>query len=147
MKLRSLAVLTLVLVLAGCYHATIETGRAPSAQVVENPWAHSFIGGLVPPSTVDVAAECSNGVARVETQLSFLNMVANAVTWGIYSPMSIKVTCAAGSAMDTGSTETVADVIEVNREDHTALADALNEAAIRSWQRLGAPVEVRTASN
>jgi hypothetical protein len=88
----------------GCYHATIDTGLAPSGTTVEKAWAHSFIAGLVPPSTVETAAQCPNGVARVQTQLSFLNMVANAVTFGIYSPMTIRVSCAAtgmGSNNDT----------------------------------------------
>ena len=143
MKVRSFAVLALVLALAGCYHATIETDRTPSAQSVENAWAHSFLYGLVPPSTVNVASECSNGVARVETQLSFLNMVANAITFGIYSPMHITVTCAVGTASAEDTPETVADVIEVESQDHEALTAALNAAAVRSWQRLGAPVEVR----
>ncbi|MGK7312456.1 MAG: Bor family protein [Candidatus Longimicrobiales bacterium M2_2A_002] len=146
MKVRSFAVLTLVFVLAGCYHATIETDRTPSAKAVENAWAHSFLYGLVPPSTVNVASECSNGVARVETQLSFLNMVANAVTFGIYSPMHITVTCAVGSAMTEDTNETAADVIEVEGAGHEALDAALNAAAVRSWQRLGAPVDVRLAN-
>jgi len=81
----------------GCYHATIDTGLTPSGQTVERPWAHSFIYGLVPPSTVETAARCPNGVARVETQLSFVNMVASGLTWGIYSPMTITVQCAARS--------------------------------------------------
>ena len=88
-----------VLIIApGCYHATVVTDRAPSNQVVESRWAHSFINGLVPPSTVDVAQECANGVATVETQLSFLNLVASVVTFGLYSPMTITVACAAGTS-------------------------------------------------
>lgn len=78
----------------GCYHATIDTGLAPSGETVEEAWAHSFINGLVPPSTVETAAECPNGVATVETKLSFLNLVASAVTFGLYSPMTITVSCA-----------------------------------------------------
>ena len=89
--------LILILVLfplAACYHATVETGLAPSNQVEERAWAHSFIYGLVPPSTVEAEEACPNGVAVVETRLSFLNQVANFVTFGIYSPMQITVTCA-----------------------------------------------------
>jgi hypothetical protein len=94
----------LAAVAAGCYHATIDTGLAPSGATVERPWAHSFIAGLVPPSTVETAAQCPDGVARVETQLSFLNMVANAVTFGIYSPMTIRVSCAATRVGSTDET-------------------------------------------
>jgi hypothetical protein len=87
-----------------CYNATVDTGLAPSGTTVENAWAHSFIAGLVPPSTVETAERCPNGVARVQTQLSFLNMVANAVTFGIYSPMTIRVSCAAGGVGSTNET-------------------------------------------
>lgn len=141
MHVRVLAVAVLV-GLAGCYHATIETGLEPSNQVVENKWAHSFIAGLVPPSTVETASECPNGVAIVETELSFLNLVANAVTWGIYSPMHIKVTCAAGGMADADGDDPV-----VGTEEAGTMAEALSAAAIRSWQLLGTPVYARSAGD
>ncbi|MGI8548608.1 MAG: Bor/Iss family lipoprotein [Gemmatimonadaceae bacterium] len=56
--------------------------------------------GLVPPATIETAAKCTNGVARVETQSSFLNMVASTLTFGIYTPMQLDVTCAACSTTD-----------------------------------------------
>lgn len=93
---RSLLCLIAASVLAGCYHATIETGRTPSPQTLEKKWASSWIYGLVPPSTVATMERCPNGVARVETQLSFLNQLVGLLTWGIYTPMEIVVTCAAG---------------------------------------------------
>lgn len=92
---RILPVAALVFLLSGCYHAQVVTDRTPSTQVVEQQWASSWLGGLVPPKELDVSA-CTNGVAKVETQLSFLNMVAGAVTFGIYTPMTIKATCADG---------------------------------------------------
>jgi hypothetical protein len=79
----------------GCYHSTVDTGRPPSGVEVRRAWAHSFLGGLVPPSTLETAAKCPDGVAKVESQQSFLNLVAQVVTWGIYSPMDIRVQCAA----------------------------------------------------
>jgi hypothetical protein len=42
--------------LVACYHATIETGLTPSAQVLERSFASSWIYGLVPPKTVETAA-------------------------------------------------------------------------------------------
>jgi hypothetical protein len=54
---------------------------------------------LVPPSVVETASQCPNGVARVETQHSFLNGLAAALTFSIYTPMTITVQCAsAGGA-------------------------------------------------
>jgi hypothetical protein len=83
-----------LLLATGCYHATIETGLQPSPQTVEKKWASGFIFGLVPPSTIETKAKCANGVAKVETQLSFLNQLVSALTLGIYTPMDIRATCA-----------------------------------------------------
>jgi hypothetical protein len=85
-----------ILLLSGCYHATIETGREPSPQQIDIPWANSFVYGLVPPALVDAEEQCGSGVARVETQHSFLNGLVAALTFGIFTPMHITVTCAAG---------------------------------------------------
>lgn len=81
--------------LAGCYHATIETGAPPSPQTLERPWADGWFYGLVSPSTTETASRCPNGVSRIETKLSFANQLVGMITSGIYSPMNIKVTCAA----------------------------------------------------
>ena len=94
---RLTTVLLVILVLAGCYHATVETGLAPSNTVISEPFASAWVYGLVPPSTVSTAAKCPDGVAIVETQLSFVNQLVGFLTLGIYTPMEIKVTCAAKS--------------------------------------------------
>ena len=79
----------------GCYHATVPTAATPSAQVIENQWAHGFVFGLVPPKTVETQAGCgSKRVAKVETHVSFLNALASGITFSSYTPMTIKVTCA-----------------------------------------------------
>jgi Bor protein len=92
------AVLYLAVLLAGCYHATIETGRPASNVTHEDRWADSWIYGLVPPAVINTAARCPSGVARVETQLSFLNQLVGLLTLGIYTPMDVRVTCAQGGA-------------------------------------------------
>lgn len=99
MQHKVFAVAFLAIAASGCYHAVVDTGLAPSTQVVDVPWASGFVDGLVPPSTVETAAKCPHGVAKVETQHSFLNMVAQVLTLGIYTPMQITVTCAATGAM------------------------------------------------
>jgi hypothetical protein len=91
----SAVLLTVTVMAAGCYHATIETGLTPSGQTISKPWAASFVYGLVSPSTVEAMSKCPDGVAKVETQLSFLNQVVNVITLGIYTPMTIEVQCAA----------------------------------------------------
>jgi putative copper export protein len=132
----------LKLVLAGtlvaasaCYHATIETGLTPSAQVVEKSFASAWIGGLVPPSAVATASQCKGGVSKVETQLSFVNMLVGFLTLSIYTPMNIKVTCAQGGR---SSIEPTAPTIRGGADD---VQDALGRAAQLSWQTRG-PVYV-----
>jgi hypothetical protein len=78
---------------AACYHATIVTGKPESQTVVEKQWASSFVFGLVPPDVMDVSKDCPDGVAKVETQHSFLNALVAAITIQIYTPMDLKVTC------------------------------------------------------
>ncbi len=95
---RSAALLGAVLALSGCYHATIDTGLPRGTQTIEKPWASGWVLGLVPPETVETASRCPNGVARVETQQSFLNGFVAAITLGIYTPMTIQVTCAGPDA-------------------------------------------------
>lgn len=127
--------------ISGCYHATIDTGLTPSGQTVENKWATGWIAGLVPPKTVETASQCPNGVARVETQLSFLNQVANFVTFGIYSPMTITVQCAAARSSSRDARPDGA--LAVSRTaTYEVKANAISEAAARA-RDTGAPVFIR----
>ena len=93
-----LGVTMLLLSSVGCYHAVIETGLATGNEMIAQPWASGWIYGLVPPSPISAASKCKTGVARVETQHSFLNQVVGFLTFGIYTPMDIRVTCAASRA-------------------------------------------------
>jgi len=126
-----LAIVFLVLgalTISGCYHATLVTDNDPGTQTIEKRWATSFINGLVPPETIDATQQCNNGVARVETRLSFLNQIVTGLTLGIYSPMSITVTCASGSmsAMTPEGDVTLTDATRAELER------SLNEAASRT---------------
>ena len=94
--LPTLACAGLLIAATGCYHATIETGLSPSPQVIEQTFASGWIFGLIPPNTVSTQAKCPKGVSKVETQHSFVNMLVQFITFSIYTPMDIKVTCAAG---------------------------------------------------
>jgi len=95
MQLRRCLAALVALCLTGCYHASVETGRAPGGQRIEQGWAGSYFGGLIGPSTVEARSACPHGVSRVETKHSFLNGLVGGLTLAIYTPMSIEVTCAA----------------------------------------------------
>lgn len=104
---------------SGCYHATIVTGRTPGTVVHDEEFATSWVNGLVPPDTVGTANMCPNGVAIVETELTFVNQLLGALTFGIYTPMRIKVTCAAEESTSAETPE--ADVVV---EEHASAVEA-----------------------
>ena len=118
---RALFPVVACVLLAGCYRITVTSGPQPpadSATVVEYPWQHSWVYGLVPPPEVNVRDRCPSGVAKVETKMSFLNGLASvavgtaanliiggsdpdpeeraaaAALSGLWTPLSTKVTCA-----------------------------------------------------
>lgn len=130
-----LAVITLALSTA-CYHAIVDTGRAPNGVQIEKPWANSFVYGLVPPDVVETASQCPDGLARVETRHSFLNGLVASLTFGLYTPMEITVSCA-GSTASAGTAPTVA--AGESPESHR---DAIQEAS-EITRELDEPVYVR----
>ncbi|HJQ20368.1 MAG TPA: hypothetical protein VJ867_08485 [Gemmatimonadaceae bacterium] len=94
MRLKALALAAASLGLSACYHITVVSNAQPSSTVVDAPWQHGFIQGLVPPAEMNVKSQCPKGVAKVETEQSFVNALATGITWGLYSPMHVHVTCA-----------------------------------------------------
>jgi len=101
-----LVAVTLLLALPACYHATVQTGLPAGTAVVQQSWAAGWLWGLVPPKPVTTHAQCPSGVSKVETVHSFLNMVVQGLTGGIFVPMTIKATCAsAGHAAAPGTPE------------------------------------------
>ena len=115
---RQFALFAAVLMVVGCYRITVLHGTQPppsAATVVDYPWQHSWVFGLVPPAEINVGERCPTGVSKVETKVSFLNGLASAligaagaelsrqnndslyfgsVVGGIWQPMSAKITCA-----------------------------------------------------
>lgn len=141
-RIRSLmSVVGAVVVLGGCYHMTVETGLAPATTTIDQPWALGFVYGLVPPPTVNTMARCPKGVAKVETQMDFVNALVANLTLGILTPWHVKVTC----ALD-GTTRAAADgvpLIEVGAPGApTSLRDAVVRAADEAVQT-GHPVYVQ----
>ena len=90
----------LLLLSAGCYHASIESGMKPGNNKIEEEWASGWAWGLVGPQPIEAQSKCTSGLSKVETEHSFLNGMVGAVTLGIYTPMHLTVTCAAGPTAD-----------------------------------------------
>jgi hypothetical protein len=112
------AFVPVLVALGGCYHVIVDTGRPANGTKIEKPWANSFVYGLVPPPPIETAAKCPNGVAKVETQETFLNGLVAALTAGIYTPWSVTVSCAsAGTAsrvrmLEVGRTESTIEAVQ-----------------------------------
>jgi hypothetical protein len=135
-RFASFTVLALVVASAGCYHAVIDTGLTPGKTVIDQPWAMSFVAGLVPPPVVMTASQCPSGVSKVVTEHSFLNALVGAITFEIITPMHINVTCAAGRR------EALAPI---ERSSRLGLQRALEDAARRSLED-SRPVYVQLAN-
>jgi hypothetical protein len=125
--------------LSGCYSSQVTTDKQPSSQVIEKPWATGFVAGLATPGAqIDAAQQCSNGVAMVETQVSFLNQLATFVTFNLYSPMSVTVTCAAGGSMS----DLQAPDFTVPEEADDATVHDVFRAAAQQSAKAAVPVRV-----
>lgn len=135
-------ILIVSFVFTSCYHAQITTDKQPASKVIDVPWAHSFVYGIVPPSTVETAEKCPNGVARVETQISFLNGVVRGLTGGLYTPMHITVTCAAGGDMSRLKLDREHSVSITQNSAKASLAETIKKAADKS-SKLQKPVYVK----
>ena len=88
-----------------CYNASVITDKTPSDVIIEKPWALSFVYGLIPPATIDASEKCKNGIAKVETELSFLNQLVSGLTGGLITPMHITVTCAVADLGNLNTTQ------------------------------------------
>jgi hypothetical protein len=119
--------LSLVILLTGCYHAKITTGLPASNDKIDIPWAHGFLFGLVPPSVVDASTKCKSGVSMVETKMSFLNSLASGLTYGVYSPLHITVTCAStqGASLTQGANIVPIAASSTIKEIHEAVTSAV----------------------
>ena len=99
MRIKMLSLAAAGVVLTGCYHVSVVHNPGGVAQqgagtVVEKPFSHSFVAGLVPPAELNVSDRCPRGGSKVETKHSFVNGLIAGITYNIYTPITVKVTCA-----------------------------------------------------
>jgi len=87
----------LVVLTTACFHQKVHSGLTPSDSVVQREYVATWLWGIVPADTIDTRRECPSGVATVETRQTFLNGLVAVLTLGIYTPQSLRVTCATGA--------------------------------------------------
>lgn len=95
MRGRKLSIFALVAIMSGCYHVTVVTGLPESTTTIDEGFQMSFVQGLIPPSEIEADEEgCTEGVAKVRTWRSFVNMLIAGLSFSLVTPMSVSVTCA-----------------------------------------------------
>jgi hypothetical protein len=96
--------------LAGCYQIRYQrSGVIAESGAPREQWHHGVLGGSFEVSgPVDLAAACPDGFARVESHLSVLNWLAQAITTGgllvplhapLWTPETVSVVCARPTAI------------------------------------------------
>lgn len=91
-----IVLLTSIAVLGGCYKNTIKTGLQPGAS--SDHKAKFYIGGLVGEADFNMDQICPSGVAKIEESMEVPDVLLACVTCSIYTPVTVKVTCASGAA-------------------------------------------------
>lgn len=128
-----------LIVTTGCFRQVVQTGRTPSTTVVEQPWVSTWIFGLVEAQPIDARTQCPSGVATVETQTSFLNGLVGILTLGIWTPQTVRITCATGTAALPAGTE----VLHVAADATDAMVQAVLQQAAERSASLAQPVAVQ----
>ena len=86
--IRFAAALMAVVVISGCYHTTVNTGKAPGSQTISDDWHTNWFFGIIPGADVDASfmSECAAAdvrlvVARLNVA-DFINMAADLRQFG-----------------------------------------------------------------
>ena len=91
--------LLLMLCVVSCSTQRFEYVPIPNSKEPSfSKWNHFFVDGIGQTevmSVSDAEKQCQalGGLAAVEVKQTFINILAGALTWGIYSPRSMHVYC------------------------------------------------------
>ncbi|EGU32535.1 Bor family protein [Vibrio scophthalmi] len=96
-------ILTIILSLTatGCAQQTFVMSSDTNSAVSNTPTSkqsqHFFIDGLAQGQEIDAAGVCGGGdkVAKVEVQKTFVNVLLDVITFGIYTPREARIYCKA----------------------------------------------------
>ncbi|MGE0396835.1 MAG: hypothetical protein AB7T06_08970 [Kofleriaceae bacterium] len=100
-------VLGLAFAATGCATHTINY-KNPTAQqggATQSVKQSFFLWGLVGGTEVDLDKVCPAGVSQIQSRTGVGDQIFTVLTGGIYSPMSVDVSCAAGGAVAKGGAQ------------------------------------------
>jgi len=92
-RLSFVFMLTLSVMLTSCYSYTTVVGQGAQGNQQTTAWNHYLIVGLAPVGVSD-AKQLAGGAQNytVKTEMSFVNGLIGAITFGIYTPTTTTVT-------------------------------------------------------
>lgn len=120
---RAIVVLFSVMSITSAARAQDSTSFAARVTAAKD-WAATFVYGVVPAAVAQAAAQCRDGLAKVRRGQTPVNTLVSIVTLGMFSPITILVTCAKPAekpAIDVPADATL-------DERRNALADAVDES-------------------
>ncbi len=101
---RALVLAAALLAVAGCYHVRYVTDVAPAPGPSAEQWHHDFVWGLVEASDpVPLETLCPADYATIESEMTFVNGLVQAITFSLYDPQTVTVTCSAHGPPPTTS--------------------------------------------
>lgn len=100
-------VLGLALAATGCATHTInyKNPTAPAGGPTQTAKQSFFLWGLVGGSEVNLDQMCPSGVSQIQSKTSVGDQIFTILTGGIYSPMSVNVSCATGGSVAAGGAQ------------------------------------------
>jgi hypothetical protein len=101
-SMRNLAVVLLLAstLAVGCFRTsiTVQGGSGTVPLSHDDTWHHAVIYGLVDLSSPhDLDAICPGGTVSVYSETRFLNGLVQAITFNLYNPQTVTVTCTQAS--------------------------------------------------
>ena len=100
-------VLAIALAASACVSHKIQY-RNPTVQAqgeTKSAKQSFYLWGLVGGSEVNLQQMCPGGVAAIESRTGVGDQIFTVLTGGLYSPMSVDVTCGAGGAVAAGGAQ------------------------------------------
>ncbi|MFT5584554.1 MAG: hypothetical protein ACI9VR_002139 [Cognaticolwellia sp.] len=87
----------LLMLLSACYINNVETGKKGGGQT-HTETVPFLLWGLVGEASFNVDAICPQGVSSIHEEATPVDSILGCVTCGVYSPRTVTITCASGSA-------------------------------------------------
>ena len=95
MKLKAALIALTIATVSGCATQTFEINGGGTSTPATNKMQPFFVGGIGQEQTMNAAEVCGgvDKIAKVETQLTFLDGALGGISYGIFTPRQAKVYC------------------------------------------------------